>query len=164
MALEQTVQQLVHARVLAQHVVVDHAGHAGGEAGRVDRVGLARLLGSAEHQPRRQPRDAGQLYDSRRQALYVAVQRAQAPAGGVRILHAQHRLVILQRPRELAAADAGDGDQERNRQIRHPQRRAVGMPEPVPDGGAQVQPQRAGQAVDRRLRREAEDLPVGKIL
>jgi len=43
-ALQQPVEQLVHAGIVAEDVVMNDAGDAGGEAGRVDRVGLARLL------------------------------------------------------------------------------------------------------------------------
>ena len=162
--LEQTLQQLVHACVVAQDVVVDDAGHAGREAGRIDGIGLAGLLRGAEHQPGSQARDPGELGDRRRQLPHVAMQRADPPARRIGIRYAEHGLVLLEGAGEFAAADAGDGDEKRNGKIRHPERRPVRMPEPVADRGPQVQPQRPRQAVHARLRDEAEDLPVGEVL
>ena len=94
---------------------MDHAGHRRGKPGGVDRVRLPRLFGCAEDQLLRQARDARELLDRLREPLHVAVQGVHSPSLRVGFGDGEERLVVLERTRQLAAADARDRHQQRDR-------------------------------------------------
>ena len=91
------------------------------------------------------------------------MQGVQAPASRILVGDLEQLFVVLQRAGELSPADPGDRHEKRDGQFRDADGAAVGIAEPVADGGAQVEAQWARQPIHARLRNDAEDLPVGEI-